>query len=140
MNCSGIVSTHKVCFQLKLAKGYLSALRKSWLILVCCRENNKTWTTNIAKEMFGHSCWFQRKNNCESCLEKVVSMHRIGCFFVGRVFLGSPKKATTYHPPELGYLEQELLLLAVDLIEKRRCLKSLKPELFVHNLERFGRV
>jgi len=24
-------------------------------------------------------------------------------------FLGSPKKATTYHPPELGYLEQELL-------------------------------
>jgi hypothetical protein len=26
-------------------------------------------------------------------------------------FLGSPKKATTYHPPELVYLEQELLSL-----------------------------
>ena len=31
-------------------------------------------------------------------------------------FLGSPKKATTYHPPELGYLEQELLPLAGDLL------------------------
>jgi hypothetical protein len=31
-------------------------------------------------------------------------------------FLGIQKKAITYHPPELGYLEQELLPLAGDLL------------------------
>jgi hypothetical protein len=35
-------------------------------------------------------------------------------------FLGSSKKGTTYHPPELGYLEQELLPLVGDLLDSGR--------------------
>jgi hypothetical protein len=58
---------------------------------------------------------FSAKKNCESSLEKVVSMHRIGCLSVGRGFGGSPKKASTCHPPEFGYLAQKLLPLAGDL-------------------------
>lgn len=47
-------------------------------------------------------------------------MHRIGCLFVGRGFFRSSKEATTYHPPELGSLEQELLPLACDLLGSGR--------------------
>jgi hypothetical protein len=40
---------------------------------------------------------FQRtKNNCQSCREKVVLTYWIGSLFVGKGFLGSPKKAITY--------------------------------------------
>ena len=43
-------------------------------------------------------------------------MHRMDVSSLEGAFLGIQKKAITYHPPELGYLEQELLPLAGDLL------------------------
>jgi hypothetical protein len=38
-------------------------------------------------------------------------------------FLGSPKKATTYHPPELGYLEQQGIETQANWIEQPQLLR-----------------
>ncbi len=41
---------------------------------------------------------FSVKKNCESSLEKVVSMHRIGCLSVGRGFSGEPEESVHLSP------------------------------------------
>ncbi len=91
-----------------------------------CRYDNRLLRDTVAKfwrilpvfdeEGLGYfdpmpGCWFQRENNYESCLEKVVLAHWMGWPFVGKGFFRKPEESDGLSP-HLTDCEMQLLKTA----------------------------